>query len=189
MTGRLHHNGVRCWCGIFHMDGTERSANVHDGLVPAPDGRVILGTQADRAALMLADRRHRPSCGREVCQHCDESWPCDARRALDVLNRVIEAGDALDEHARLDCAALGRVWRVIAGWSTSADAAEVDGDPVVILAALRMATARIRRAIEDDPPGTCPRCRRTGATLDPVPSCSCTVRCTHTQCGVTTDAT
>ena len=143
------------------------------------DGRVVLGDQQDRAALMLADRRHRRCAGREVCQHCDESWPCDARRALDVLNRAIAAGDALADHVDDDHQVLGRVREVVIS--------RVVAWTAVGLSTAELIAADVVAALgETDPASACLRCSRTRPTLAPVPPCCCVVRCTHTQCGRTT---
>lgn len=81
---------------------------------------IALDGAGDRAALMLADRRHRPRTGHEdVCQHCEGCWPCDARRALDALSAQIEQAQAWKEHAILDCAMLGRIWYMTGRWPES----------------------------------------------------------------------
>jgi hypothetical protein len=106
----------------------------------------VLGSAADKAALMLADRRHRETfvgaVGGTVCSHCRDSWPCDARRALDACNALIGEADRWREHARIDCAALGRVWRLAALWGK-----QVEGDGTARARRLAQNVTRIRQAI------------------------------------------
>ena len=107
-----------------------------------------LGDQSARASLMLADRRHRRCTGREVCQHCDESWPCDARRLADALSAMIGHADALAEHAALDCAALRRVWHLTRRWDQRARSTSGLGTGWPVLAGYAQT---VRNAITDGP--------------------------------------
>jgi hypothetical protein len=99
---------------------------------------------------MLADRRHRPATGREVCQHDGESWPCDARLALDALNASAEDATAWREHAQTDCAALRRVWDLSRRWDQRARA----NSDQVSAAMMAGYALTIRNAITDDPPAS-----------------------------------
>jgi len=125
----------------------------------------VLGSAGDRAALMLADRRHvGHACDnhpRGICAHCRDSWPCDARRALDACNALIEQLDAAIEHAQTDCAALGRVWHLARMWDQRADSSPATPLTSTILAGYAQT---VRNAITDPGPLVCRHC---GARLVP----------------------